>query len=145
MTVFLLANTVFLLASVAYGWLAGDRHDREAVAWIIAAIIGTATVRAFAPPNSRELIVMVIDLALLAAMISVALRSQRYWPVWFSALHFVGVLSTALTVSGHALDVMVRISGLWGTAALLAMVGGLFLDNRANARAARLSRVIFRG
>ncbi len=131
MMIFLLANTLFLLASVAYGWLAGDRHDREAVAWIVAAILGTFGARAFAPADARELVVLVIDIALLAAIISIALRSSRFWPSWFAAFQLVAVASSILILGGVAPEMMIRMGGLWGTAALLAMVGGLFLDRRA--------------
>lgn len=130
MKVFLLANTVFLLATVGYGWLAGDRRDREAVGWIVAAITGTVVTRLFAPAGTQDLVVLVIDVALLVAVISVSMRSERFWPIWFAAFHLVAVVSTILIINGVAPPVLVRISGFWDTAALLAMVLGLYLDRK---------------
>ena len=73
---------------------------------------------------------LVIDVALLVAVISVSMRSERFWPIWFAAFHLVAVVSTILIINGVAPPVLVRISGFWDTAALLAMVLGLYLDRK---------------
>jgi hypothetical protein len=39
-----------------------------------------------------ELGVLAVDLLVLAAFVAVALKSDRYWPLWTSALQFAGVL-----------------------------------------------------
>ncbi|HEU4820582.1 MAG TPA: hypothetical protein VFS87_05430, partial [Qipengyuania sp.] len=89
--IFLLANTVFLILSVAYGWLAGDRLDRQAAAWIVAALLGTLAATTFVADDRAILAVLVVDLVLLAAIVRVALKSVRYWPTWFAGLHLAGV------------------------------------------------------
>lgn len=129
----LLANTAFLVLSVGYGWLAGDRLDRQAIAWIAAALLATLAATGAAAPAWTALIVLFIDLALLAAIVPIALHSIRYWPTWFAGLHLAGVTFAfaAVVASPEYISTMRAFAGFWGTAALLAMVVGLFLDRRA--------------
>ena len=135
--IFLLANTVFLILSVAYGWLAGDRLDRLAAAWIAAALLGTFAATTFAAGDRAILAVLVVDLVLLAAIVRIALKSERYWPTWFAGLHLAGVicLSAALIASPPHSETLRVFAGFWGVPALLAMVFGLFLDRRAASNA----------
>jgi small-conductance mechanosensitive channel len=130
---FLLANTVFLILSVGYGWLAGDRLDRQAVAWIAAALL--ATLAATSVIAWITLVVLIIDMALLAAIVRIAVHSRRYWPTWFAGLHLAGVTFAfaAVLAAPDYVSTMRAFAGFWGTAALLVMVAGLFLDRRARA------------
>lgn len=135
--IFLLANAVFLILSVGYGWLAGDRLDRQAVAWIVAALAGTLTATTFGPQNQVVLAILVVDLVLLAAIMRIALRSSRYWPTWFAGLHLAGVACgvAALGAPPQHVETLRVFAGFWGVPALLVMVFGLFLDRRAQAQA----------
>lgn len=134
MTIFLLANSVFLILSIGYAWLAGSRLDRQAVGWIVAALLGTSAASAFAAVDQVMPIVLLVDITLLAAITSIALRSPRYWPTWFAGLHLAGVAyGFAAVLYPQASDLRV-FAGLWSTLALLAMVVGLFLDRRAQIR-----------
>ncbi len=132
MTIFLLANTVFLILSVGYGWLAGDRLDKQAAAWIVAALLGTLAATTLVTGSRVAPTVLLVDLILLAAIVRIALRSPRYWPTWFAGLHLAGVTcGTAAVLAGPEYADTLRIfAGFWGVPALLAMVVGLFLDRR---------------
>ena len=131
MTIFLLANSIFILGSMAYGWLAGDRHDREGVAWIVAALLGTALAQSFAQISAQALVIQGVDVALLIAMISLALRSDRYWPTWFAGLQFATVCMSSAALLYPDLARLHTIGAFFGTLAILAMVIGIFLDRRA--------------
>lgn len=131
MTIFLLANTVFLLGSVAYGWLAGDRHDREGVIWILAALGGTWWAQSIGDPTIQGHIIQAVDAALLLAMVSLALRSNRYWPTWFAGLHLTSVVLMLASFSWSELVGLRTIGAFFGTLAILAMVIGIFLDRMA--------------
>lgn len=134
---FLLANTVFLILSMGYGWLAGDRLDKQAAAWIVAALLGTLAAGTFAAPDRAMLAILLIDCVLLAAIVRIALRSSRYWPIWFAGLHLAGVacgMAALLAPPLHS-DTLRVLAGFWGVPALLVMVFGLFLDRRASAQA----------
>lgn len=136
MTIFLLANSVFLVLSIGYAWLAGSRLDRQAVGWIVAALLGTLAASTFAAADRVMTIILLVDIALLAAITSIALRSPRYWPTWCAALHLAGVAyGLAAVLYPQATDLRV-FAGLWSTLALLAMVLGLLLDRRAQIRVA---------
>lgn len=132
MTIFLLANSLFLILSIGYGWLAGDRLDRVAVGWIVAALLGTLAA-GFAPAGWAVPIVLAVDIALLVAITRIALRSPRYWPIWFAGFHLAAVVFGvgALVVAPEMASVLRTLSGFWGVPALLVMVVGLFLDRRA--------------
>lgn len=137
--IFLLANTVFLILSIGYGWLAGDRLDKQAAAWIAAALLGTLGATTFANPAHVLSAILIVDIALLVVIIRIALRSPRYWPIWFAGLHLAGVAygAAALMVAPPHQEVLRVFAGFWGVPALLAMVFGLFLDRREEARLRR--------
>ena len=46
-----------------------------------------------------EITVLLVDLIVLALFVGVALRSDRFWPLWIAGLHLT-------TVIGHALKLM---------------------------------------
>lgn len=134
--IFLLANAAFLILSIGYGWLAGDRLDKQAVAWIVAALLGTLMATTLLTGRAATGAVLAVDLILLIAMGRIALKSPRYWPTWFVGFHLAAVAcgAVALLVSSNTTANTLRaFAGFWGTAALLAMVVGLFLDRRAAA------------
>lgn len=132
---FLLANSAFLILSVGYGWLAGSRLDRQAVGWIVAALLATLATPIIITPAWNALAILLIDLVLLAAIMQIALRSTRYWPTWFAGLHLSGVTFAfaAVLAAPQYTSTMRAFAGFWGTAALLAMVLGLFFDRRGQA------------
>ena len=132
MEVFLLVNTVFLVSATGYGWLAGSRLDREGVLWIAGAIIATFVTQVFVPAGSIHFTIMIIDVALFAAITSVALRSDRYWPTWFAGFQMTAVLCYAFIGAGLDTKLIQSIMGFWATAALLAMVIGLYRDGRSD-------------
>lgn len=134
--IFLLANTVFLILSVGYGWLAGDCLDRQAAAWIVAALLGTLAASTFAAGSQAMTAILLVDIILLAAIVRIALRSSRYWPTWFAGLHLAAVACgmAALVAAPSHSDTLRVFAGFWGVPALLAMVFGLFLDRRIAAR-----------
>lgn len=132
---FLLANTAFLILSIGYAWFAGDRLDRQAAAWIVAALLGTLAATSTAAGIRAVTVVLIVDAILLAAMLRIAFRSPRYWPTWFAGMHLAAVACglAALMVPPAYTDALRAFAGFWGIPALLAMVFGLFLDRRAAA------------
>lgn len=134
MNAFLLVNAVSLVLSIGYGWLAGDRVDRQAVAWIAAALLATLAISILVSQEWAGAATLVVDMVLLAAIVEIALRSQRYWPTWFAGFHLAAVCcGVAALLAPVGYDVILRIfAGFWGIPALLAMVLGIFLDRRAH-------------
>ena len=128
MAIFLLANSIFIVVSVAYGWLAGNRHDREGVAWIAAAIACTLWAQTSHDAATQVLLIGIVDGALLLAMVSLALRSGRYWPTWFAGLHLATVTTNLAIPMFPDFEILRAIAAFFGIPAILAMVIGLFLD-----------------
>lgn len=87
-----------LLAVCIYAWWRGGSDERIVAATCFA---GTAaTMLAISPLRQRysgvEEGLLLVDLAVLAGFILVALRSKRFWPLWVAGLQ----LTTSL---GHVL------------------------------------------
>ena len=87
-----------LVAVCIYAWWRGGPDERFVAATCLA---GTAaTMFAISPLRERyagvEEGLMLVDLAVLAGFITVALRSKRFWPLWVAGLQ----LTTSI---GHIL------------------------------------------
>lgn len=85
----------FLLALCAlYTMLRGGPAERLGLNILaLCSAITTAIVRKWSGrPDELELSVLIVDLACLAAFAMLAIRTDRYWPIWASALLGLGVL-----------------------------------------------------
>ena len=87
-----------LLAVCIYAWLRGGSDERIVAATCLAGTV--ATLLAISPLHQRyagvEEGLMLVDLGVLAGFIVVALRSERFWPLWIAGLQ----LTTSI---GHLL------------------------------------------
>ena len=96
-----MAPTVFrvLLALVAlYAFLRGSRDER--LVGLICVIGALLTHFAWSPLPKRfaglETGVMAIDVAVFAGFVAVALRSNRFWPLWIAGLQLTTILGHIL-------------------------------------------------
>lgn len=119
-----------LLAVCIYAWWRGGPDERIVAATCLA---GTAaTLLAISPLQQRyagvEEGLMLVDLAVLAGFVVVALRSERFWPLWIAGLQ----LTTSI---GHLLkgidqDLLPRAYGaalqFWSYPILLILAVGTF-------------------
>jgi len=117
-----------------YAWMQGGIDERIVAATCLA---GTAaTLLVISPLRERysgvEGGLLLVDLAVLAGFVTVALRSRRFWPLWVAGLQ----LTTAL---GHILkgvdqDLLPRAYGaalqFWSYPILLILVVGTFRTHR---------------
>jgi len=87
-----------LLAVCAYAWWRGGTDERIVAATCLAGTV--ATMIAISPLRHRysgvESGMLLVDLAVLAGFVAVALRSNRFWPLWVAGLQ----LTTSI---GHLL------------------------------------------
>lgn len=135
-----MAPTVFriiLLAVVAYALLRGGRDERRVGLLCVAGTFLTEL--ALSPLNQRfeglETPVLMIDLAVFAGFVSIALRSERFWPLWVAGLQLTTLLGHALkTVEG---DLFARAYGaaltFWGYPILLILAIGTWRSARRRA------------
>jgi hypothetical protein len=96
-----MAPTVFrilLVLVVLYALMRGSRDERYvAIICLVGAIVTTLVLSPLAQRfESVETPVMAVDLAVFAGFLAVALRSQRFWPLWVAGLQLT-------TIMGHLL------------------------------------------
>jgi len=133
----MLGATVFiplLFAVFFYAWLRGGGDERVVATTCLA---GTAaTLLVISPLRQRysgvENGLLLVDLAVLAGFVTVALRSRRFWPLWVAGLQ----LTTSL---GHILkgvdqDLLPRAYGaalqFWSYPILIILAVGTFRTHR---------------
>lgn len=88
-----------LLALVAlYALLRGKRDERQVGLIFVIGVIATELV--LPPARERfagvETRLMFVDLAVFAGFLWVALRSERFWPLWMAGLQLTAILGHAL-------------------------------------------------
>jgi hypothetical protein len=92
------AYYAILLAVCAYAFLAG-RSDERIVAGICA-IASVVSALVVAPLGSRysnvEAGILLVDVAALAGFTFVALRTERFWPLWIAGLQLTTLIAHAL-------------------------------------------------
>lgn len=135
-----MAPTIFriiLFAVVAYALLRGGRDERRVGLLCVAGTFLTEL--ALSPLNQRfeglETQVLVIDLALFSGFLWIALRSERFWPLWVTGLQLTTLLGHALkTIEG---DLFARAYGaaltFWAYPILLILAVGTWRGARRRA------------
>jgi hypothetical protein len=108
-----------LLALVAlYALLRGRRDERRVGLILVVGVIATHLV--ISPEQHRftdlETAVLAVDLAVFAGFLWVALRSERFWPLWIAGLQLT-------TLFGHALKAFDAGLFSWAYGAALAFWG----------------------
>lgn len=87
-----------LIAILIYAlWRGGTEHKIAAIGCVVATVASR-----FVKPSLEthysdiELGVLLVDLVLFALFLAIALRSQRFWPLWIAGFHLVTVFAHAL-------------------------------------------------
>jgi hypothetical protein len=113
-----MAPTLFriLLAVVAlYAFVRGRRDEREVCIILVVGVLATHLV--ISPVSQRftglETDVMYVDFAVFGGFLWVALRSERFWPLWIAGLQLT-------TVLGHVLKALQAHLISWAYGAALA-------------------------
>ena len=89
-----------LLSTFAYALWRGRSDERIAASVCLLATVATRF--AISPLNERytgvEIGLLLIDGAVLAAFLAIALRSKRFWPLWIAGLQLTSSLSHLMKV-----------------------------------------------
>ena len=89
-----------LLSTFAYALWRGRSDERLAASVCVLATIATRF--AISPLTERytgvEVGLLIIDGAVLAAFVAIALRSKRFWPLWVAGLQLTSSLSHLMKV-----------------------------------------------
>ena len=85
-----------LIGACGYAWLRGRTDERIAAGTCLAATIASFALVTQLRYSQVELGVLAVDLAALAVFVGVALRSERFWPLWVSGLQLTSSVTHLL-------------------------------------------------
>ena len=92
---------VLLLASCLYALRRGGAPERIGAVVYLLAAFGTLAV--VSNPAGRyaavEVGIVVIDLLMLAALFTLALRAERFWPIWATGIHIIAAAGHAIKLA----------------------------------------------
>jgi hypothetical protein len=111
----------------------GGRSGRAIAFFYLLNIVATwAVTRDPQAWRAPHLAALLVDAALLVALIWVALRSDRWFPIWFAGFHMVAVASHfgSVITPGFAPRIYFFLQALWSVPMLLSLVIGISLDRR---------------
>ena len=123
-----------LTSCCLYALLRGGPPER--VGAIIFALSALLTTAAWSTHRTRyvsiEVGVLVVDLAMLAALVVLALRAERFWPIWVAAFQIIGTAGHAVKAWDPA---VLRLGygfalALWSYPMLLLLVAGTWCHRR---------------
>jgi hypothetical protein len=109
------ANLVALLLSIGVAALRGGWPERTAAAAMAAAWLASAILHNADQLHGPQQLIMAIDLTLFVVLLTLALTSDRWWPMWACAFHG---LSVVLALA------MLADPGVWSRSGFIA--GGVF-------------------
>ena len=123
-----------LILTCGYALHRGGRHERLVAVICIVATIATMAVNS--PLNRMYATVeqgaLLVDLAVLAAFVAVALVSDRFWPLWVAGLqlttsiaHFLKAVDPAMVPLAYGAAVR-----FWGYPILLILFFGAWRNHR---------------
>lgn len=86
---------ILMWAVFAYAWRKGSWEERFAAGGIIVDAYLSALVRSPGATAFKnvEISIIFVDGALLAILLFIALRSEKFWPLWLTAMHALAILA----------------------------------------------------
>lgn len=125
---------LILLACAIYCLWRGGWTERVGVVLAVAASVLSRLAQLMSDTAwiAPQIGIACIDVVMLSALVALALTSDRFWPIWASSFHLVG-LSTHLA---KAVDTQIvplaysLLSGFWGYPVLGLMVLGSYQHHR---------------
>lgn len=131
------------LLGCGYAAAAGGREGRWAAALIISASLLTIPVTRLGEQWARsEFGILGVDLALLAALYALSLRSRTFFPLWMTGFHLVAVTTHLSTMIAPEFTPRVyrAMASLWAVPMTVSMVAGVALDRRWRSRGDKAGR-----
>jgi hypothetical protein len=91
-----LLYNALLIGACGYAWFRGRRDERITAAACVIATVASFALLTQLRFSGVELGVLAVDLATLAVFVAVALRSERFWPLWVSGLQLTASVTHLL-------------------------------------------------
>lgn len=131
---------LIMAGNLAVAFVCGRRMERAFALMLVLLSVSVPLARImFGQGQWSGMLIPVSDAVILLAAWGLALRSDRYWPLWFAAMQTLAVITEML--SWARLDtqyiVFANLAAFWSLPALIAMTWGTILDQRNRALEAR--------
>lgn len=139
---------IYILLQVAYGvcllltcavtWFLGQQPERIGATVLIAGSV--ATVVAESLPGLKvgapHLGILAVDLLVLAGFLALVLKTDRFWPLWVSGFHLVGVATHLATLFYPSIlpRAYILVQGLWAYPIMAAIVVGTLRERQPTTR-----------
>ena len=123
-----------VLLCCGYGAAYGGRDGRRlAVIYVVACVLTIPASRLDRSWGVTQLPVLAVDLALLGSVAWLALRTSRWFPIWFAGFHLVAVTAhlATLIAPGFATKAYFLLQAVWSVPMLLSFALGVTLDRQA--------------
>jgi hypothetical protein len=127
-----------LVTSCGYAIWCGGAPERTGAAIFLIAVVFTQVAVSGAASRFRSVEegVLIVDLAMAVSLLILALRAERLWPLWVTALQVIGTAGHAVKLANP--DVIPRayafVLAFWSYPMLLLLVLGTFRHQRRMAR-----------
>ena len=92
----LVLYNALLIGACGYAWLRGRRDERIAAVVCVVASFASLLLLTRLRFSDVELGIFGVDVTVLVAFVAVALRSERFWPLWVSGLQLTSTVPHAL-------------------------------------------------
>lgn len=128
LTVFVGGSLVLcLIFSVKWG----GRGEKLTACGLVLAAIGS-TLSNTSRYTHLETGILVIDALLFLALVGIALRSDRFWPLWAAAFQMIAVfvhIATIAKTDDYAWAYAIAVN-FWSYPVMYALIGGIALESR---------------
>lgn len=126
--------TALMLACCAYAFIGGGAPERIGAAIFLIGSVLTYAALEISPIDYRgvEIGVVIIDAVTFAAFVLLAIRANRFWPLWVSALLGLGLVGH-LAMGLHPRVIpwaYAVVLSIWSYPILLLMAAGTFAHQR---------------
>jgi len=126
--------TALMLACCAYAFIGGGAPERIGAAiFLIGSVLTYAALETSAIHyRGVEIGAFIVDLATFLAFVLLALRANRYWPLWVSALLGLGLVGhLAMLLHPRVIPwAYAVVLSIWSYPILLLMVAGTYAHRR---------------
>jgi hypothetical protein len=125
---------ILLAVVVLYAFLRGSRDEQYVGIICVAGWVGTYLV--LSPLKARyesvEMPVVAVDLVVLAGFLAIALRSERFWPLWVAGLQLTTLMGHCLKgIDSHLLPRAYAVAlGFWAYPIVLILAIGVWRTQR---------------
>ncbi|MDP4576126.1 hypothetical protein Q9K02_13365 [Qipengyuania sp. G39] len=135
MTIVAIGFYIVFFGLIGLVWQLGDRDDHKMMLIVTAAIVATS-LTGFFGEYERRVLVRIIDTLLAVGVTYYAVKSSRYWPLWFAGILWAAVILglLAFALPPAEANILFFASTAMSFPSLLVMAVGLVMDSRSNGR-----------